>query len=144
MPEQTNIKRYKVKDTWKDHEVTLEVNHTVLTQERARMIITSWSDDEQRLEEENGDVIRTVIRLFGLRMINALLAEEGGCFGSNCESTFSDDHPGAFWTRELHNENGWGGSIDGEPYGWCGIRLIAADVESATFDSVELVEVPNA
>ena len=35
-----NIKRYLVKETWKEYEVTVEVNHDVLTEEIASM--TSW------------------------------------------------------------------------------------------------------
>jgi hypothetical protein len=141
MSEQANIKRYKVKETWKDYEVTLEVNHAALTVERATMIIKYWSDDESRLGAENGDVVRTAIRLFGQRMINEVLAEGGAAFGIEYKSCPGDAHPGAIWSKVLQDEEGWGGSIEGDLYGWCGIRLIAADVEAVEFDTVELVEV---
>lgn len=35
MSEQTNIKRFKVSESWKDYEVLLEVNLDVLTTDRA-------------------------------------------------------------------------------------------------------------
>lgn len=141
MSEQTSIKRYKVKETWKDYEVTLEVDHAVLTIERATLIIKFWSDDECRLREENGDVVKTAIRLFGQRMINELLSEGGATFCIEYKSCPGDAHRGEIWSKDLQDEEGWGGSIDGNSFGWCGIRLIAADVEAVEFDTVELVEV---
>ncbi len=56
-----NIKRYLVKETWKEYQVTLEVNHDVLTEETASLINGFWSNAEDRLSAENGDVVRTVI-----------------------------------------------------------------------------------
>lgn len=143
MPERQEIKRYTVSDTWKDYQVTLEVDHGVLTEERAKEINGFWSDDDYRVSDENGDVVRAVIRLFGQRMINLLLAEGGGCFSSQGEWPLSAGSLGVatIWTKDLHNEEGWGGSVEGDPYGWCGIRLLAADVENAAFDSVTLREV---
>jgi hypothetical protein len=141
MSEQSNIKRYKVKETWKDYEVTLEVNHAVLTVERAAMINEFWSDQDGRMNAEDGDVVKAVIRLFGQRAINAMLAEGGADFTINFKHVMTGEHPGPYWTADLHGNEGWGGSIPGDPYGWCGIRLIAADVEAVAFDTVELVEV---
>lgn len=141
MSEQPEIKRYTVKDTWKDFEVTLEVNHRILTEERATMINQFWSDDDHRLSAEDENVVRAVVRLFGLNIINTMLAEGGACFSIDFRSPLTDESPAPYWTRDQHNEEGWGGSESNEPYGWCGIRVIAADVAPPGFDDLELAEV---
>lgn len=126
------IKRYIVKDIWKDFEVTLEVDHSILTEERATMINEFWSDHDDRLLQENGNVVRAVIRLAGTSLINTFL--DGG-------ASFSDTSIGDYVSSTFHNEEGWGGTVAGSAYGWCGIRVIAADVEQPCFDDVALVEV---
>lgn len=138
-----NIKRYLVKETWKEYEVTLEVNHDVLTEETAALINGFWSNARDRLSAEDGDVVRTVIRLFGQTMIYRMLSEGGASFSIATKHPMTGDNPGPFWTEDLHNEEGWGGTEPG-PYGFCGIRVIAADVDAPGYDDVELVEVSNA
>lgn len=138
-----NIKRYLVKETWKEYEVTLEVNHDVLTEETAALINGFWSNARDRLSAEDGDVVRTVIRLFGQTMIYRMLSEGGASFSIATKHPMTGDNPGPFWTEDLHNEEGWGGTERG-PYGFCGIRVIAADVDAPGYDDVELVEVSNA
>ena len=140
---QPNIKRYLVKETWKEYEVTLEVNHDVLTEETAALINGFWSNARDRLSAEDGDVVRTVIRLFGQTMIYRMLSEGGASFSIATKHPMTGDNPGPFWTEDLHNEEGWGGTERG-PYGFCGIRVIAADVDAPGYDDVELVEVSNA
>ncbi|WP_339439352.1 DUF2528 family protein [Pseudomonas sp. EA_15y_Pfl1_P104] len=134
-----NIKRYLVKETWKEYQVTLEVNHDVLTEETASLINGFWSNADDRLSAENGDVVRTVIRLFGQTMIYRMLSEGGASFSITTKNLMTGDNPGPFWTEDLHNEEGWGGNEPG-PYGFCGIRVIAADVDAPGYDDVELVE----
>lgn len=134
----TGIIQYKVKETWKEYEVTLEVNHAILTEEVATQINQFWSDDTWRLPAEDGDVVRTVIRLFGSRMIQMMLSEGGASFSSMFESLNTGDNPGPYWTADMHNEEGWGGAQAGHPYGFCGIRVIAAEVEALGFEDVEL------
>lgn len=141
---QTLIKRYKVKEVWKDYEVTLEVNHERLTPEVASMLNNFWSDSKTRLATENDDPVRVAIRLFGQTMINIMLSEGGSTFSVHTGKGGLFDNPGPIWSKDLHDEEGWGGSIEGDPYGWCGIRVIAADVESPSFDDVELAEVAHA
>ena len=138
-----NIKRYLVKETWKEYQVTLEVNHDVLTEETASLINGFWSNADDRLSAENGDVVRTVIRLFGQTMIYRMLSEGGASFSITTKNLMTGDNPGPIWTEDLHNEEGWGGNEPG-PYGFCGIRVIAADVDTPSYDDVELVEVSNA
>jgi hypothetical protein len=140
-PKYSGIIQYKVKEVWKDYEVTLEVDHTILTEEVATMINQFWSDDHWRLAAENGDVVRTVIRLFGSSMIKIMLGEGGSSF--SCAPK-SGDNPGPYWTADLHNIEGWGGTQSGTPYGFCGIRVIAADVEELSFDDVELEAIGHA
>lgn len=142
--DQTTIKRYMVKEVWKDYEVTLEVNHARLTPEVATMLNNFWSDSKSRLNAENGDPVRVAIRLFGQSMIYMMLSEGGSTFSVDTGKRSYFDNPGPIWTKDLHNEEGWGGSIEGDPYGWCGIRVIAADVEAPGFYDVELAEVANA
>lgn len=139
MSEQTNLKRYKVKDSWKDYEVTLEVNLDRLTTERAELINSFWTSAEDRLDEEDGDIIRTVIRLAGLEVICEMLEDGGADFSGDCNS-----YPARSSTWALHNKEGWGGKIDGDDFGWCGIRVIAADVQLTRFEDVALAELSNA
>lgn len=139
--DQPVIKRYVVKEVWKDYEVTLEVNHSRLTPEAALMINNFWGDSEHRLWAEKGDAVKAVIRLFGQTMIRIMLREGGSSFSIDTDKRDPFGHPGPVWTEDLHNEEGWGGSIKGDPYGWCGIRVVAADVEAPGFDDVELAEV---
>ena len=143
-PDQATIKRYMVKEVWKDYEVTLEVNHARLTPEVATMLNNFWSDSKSRLNTENGDPVRAAIRLFGQSMIYMMLSEGGSTFSVDTGKPSYLDNPGPIWTKDLHDEEGWGGSIEGDPYGWCGIRVIAADVEAPGFYDVELAEVTNA
>lgn len=136
MSEQTNIKRYKVKDTWKDYEVTLEVNLERLTAERAGLINSFWTGAEDRQDEEDGDIIRTVIRLAGQEVICEMLEDGGADFSSDCNS-----YPARSSNWALQTKEGWGGKIEGDEFGWCGIRVVAADVQVPSFEDLALAEV---
>lgn len=138
-----NIKRYTVSEHFGDDKVTLEVNHEQLTVERARMINTFWSGADERLAEEDGDVVRAVIRLFGQVMINTMLAQGGAEFSERTRCQMTGENPGPFWTADVHREEGWGDTIAGNPFGFCGIRCIAACVSSLDFDDLQLEEVAN-
>lgn len=132
-----NIKRFKVKDTWKDFEVVLEVDLDRLTAERAQQINSFWTSAEDRLDEEDGDVVRTVIRLAGHEVMCEILEDRGADFGDadrwNCEQT----------TRKLHEGEGWGGDGDGDGFGWCGIRVVGAEVQLPGFEDVAISEVTS-
>lgn len=131
-----NIKRYVVKESWKDYEVTLEVNHDILTTERAALINNFWSDPKYRLGQCDGDVVKTVIRLFGLNAICSYLEEGGVSFGSADSWLINKE------SQDLRAEEGWGGEEqngeDNGLFGWCGIRLLGADVEMPSFSDLEL------
>ncbi|GLK62331.1 MULTISPECIES: DUF2528 family protein [Azotobacter] len=130
-----SIKRYVVEDKWGgDYSVTLEVDHGILTEERAQQINGFWSGDDYRLDEESGDVVMAVIRLAGATLIRVMFEQGGAFFGEK------DTGTQLAWTDDLHEEEGWGGT-DETIFGWCGIRCVGADVEVPGFDNVELKEV---
>ncbi|EPV8688061.1 DUF2528 family protein [Pseudomonas aeruginosa] len=135
MTSPANIKRFKVKDAWKDFEVVLEVDLDRLTTERAQQINSFWTSAEDRLDEEDGDVVRTVIRLAGLEVMCEILEDRGADFGDAdrwyCEKT----------TRKLHDSEGWGGRVEGDGFGWCGIRVVGAEVDLPCFEDVAVAEV---
>lgn len=137
----TNIKRYTVNEFFKDYSVTLEVNHDILTPERAEEINSFWSEHDWRKSAEDGDVVRAVIRLAGSTLINIMISEGGADFTEKTKGVF-DDNPGPYWTEDLHKEEGWGG-VEGGPFGWCGIRCVAAAIEAPSFDDLELTEVTH-
>ncbi|PIK79953.1 MULTISPECIES: DUF2528 family protein [unclassified Pseudomonas] len=132
-----NIKKFKVKDTWKDYEVTLEVDLNRLTAERAQLINRFWTGHEDRLDEEHEDVVRTVIRLAGQEMICQMLNDGGADFSEGNEWLSNSV------SKELHNSEGWGGEVPWDNFGWCGIRVVAADVQMPMFEEVALSEVPS-
>ncbi|WP_273822727.1 DUF2528 family protein [Pseudomonas asplenii] len=135
-PAVPNIKRFLVKDDWKDYQVTLEVNLDRLTVERAEMINGFWTDAEDRKDEESGDVIRTVIRLAGQEVIGEMLENRGAHFTPTCNR-----YPAQSATMKLHSGEGWGGESEGDDYGWCGIRVIGADVQPPNFEELSLTEI---
>jgi len=130
----STLKTFKVSD-WSDNfSVVLEVDLDKLTPELADEVNTFWGGAEDRLESEEGDVVKAVIRLYGSTLI-ALLAADGGAYLSPnrvpgcCEA----------WTQTMQNEEGWPGA-DGTPHGALGIRLVQADVQIPGFDDLELTE----
>lgn len=132
----SNIKRYKVSQEWADFEVFVEVDHNVLTPERANDINRFWSGDDDRVQEENGDVVRAVIRMFGAWAAGMILRGFGANFGTKNEDAAH------MLSVQFRGEEGWGGE-NGTPFGWCGIRIVAATVECPGFDEFEVREVAN-
>lgn len=128
----STIKRYTVTHQSGDHEVMLEVDHSILTPGLAREHLEFWSGGDDFADDEDGNEPRALIRLFGANAIRAML-EANGC---DC----GDDECAAIYTRELQDEEGWGGS-DGTPFGRVGIRIVRADVDGTGFDDVSLQEV---
>ncbi len=116
-----NLKRYTLEDTWKDWEITVEVDHDILTKERATEINSFWGGDEHRLSDADGDVVRAVIKFAAQGWIYDLL-EAGGV-------QVTDGGQSRYWTEDRHNKEGWGGVVEGSDFGWCGIRLVRADVD---------------
>lgn len=115
--------------------VTLEVDRSKLTVELATEINNFWGGNDDRADSMDGDMVKAVIKLYGVRVI-ALMLQAGG---ANC----SLDHRPAgcvYWTNAMQEEEGWPGASGG-PHGALGIRVIAADVEIPGFDECDLDEV---
>ncbi len=125
----STIKTYTVKASWfNDAEVTLQVDHDLLTPELAKEINDFWSDHSYRLLQEGRDVVRVVIRMFGAKTIS-LAMEQGGW-------DFSKQSPaaGLRTAQEV---------IDSYGEGWpnaeeLGISVIQVTADSVGFDDVEL------
>ncbi|MOA13571.1 hypothetical protein D3C78_1336310 [compost metagenome] len=106
----------------------------ILTDEKAHLINNFWTSAEDRLDTCDGDIRETVIRLFGQSAICHFLY-----IGGVCSSTG--------WvldriSKDLRGEEGWGGEGDvSGTFGWCGIRVVAADVELPSFNWLGLSEV---
>ena len=84
----SNVKTYKVVAAWfDDAEVSLQVDHDVLTPDLAMLINGFWSGSEDRLKAENGDVVRAVVRLFGSCAISYFMSD-GGARMSWCDSRY--------------------------------------------------------
>ncbi|AZE47179.1 MULTISPECIES: DUF2528 family protein [Pseudomonas] len=116
-----NLKQYTLKDTWKEWEITLEVDHDILTEERATVINSFWTSAVDRLSEADDDVVRAVIKLAAEGWVYDLL-EAGGM-------RVDDGRQSQIWTEDRHNKEGWGGTVQGSAFGWCGIRLVSAEIE---------------
>ena len=121
----SNLKTYRVKADWYDDaEVTLRVNHDILTPELATQINQFWSDDGGRLEQEGGDVVRAVIRLFGSAAIAFFISDGAQMGGGNSR----------YWTERV---------IKAQHEGWpdvdsLGILIGAVFVGSVGYDDVSL------
>ena len=125
----SNLKTYTVKASWfNDAEVTLQVDHDLLTPELAKEINDFWSDASYRLRQEDEDVVRVVIRMFGARTIS--LAMEQGGWDFSKQSVVA----GLRTAQEV---------IDSYGEGWpkaeeLGIYVIQVAADSVGFDDVEL------
>ena len=125
----SNIKTYTVKATWfNDAEVTLQVDHDLLTAENATEINTFWSNADSRLASEDEDVARAVIRMFGARAISFAM-EQGGWDFSNHSRERGFDH-----AQEVIDRDGEGWPVADE----LGISIISASVDCVSFYDVKL------
>ncbi len=129
---ETSMKKsYKVTASWfNDAEVVLLVDHDVLTVELATEINEFWGSASDRLSDEDGDVVKAVVRLFGARAI-ACLMEQGW-------ADFGDGRPdiNLWWTQKVIDEQG-----EGWPdVAGLGILIQSCGVESVGFDDVSLEE----
>ena len=133
MTTSSQIKRYTIKQAWGDHSVTLEVDHSTLTPERADQHLRFWTGADDQIDEEDGNVVRAAIRSFGVNAIYHMLADYG--------ASFKDGAVAKIWSEKMRDLEGYGGET-GTPYGWLGIRIVAAEAQSPSFDEVELEELP--
>src|SRR3990167_5695986 len=78
----SNITTYRVAAaSFSDAEVTLQVDLDVLTPALAAEINNFWSHPKDRLQAEDGDVVRAVVRMFGEAAIRHFMADGGASFG---------------------------------------------------------------
>ena len=129
----SSVKTWRVSAYRTGDDVLLRVDHGVLTPELAYRINGFWSAGALRLIEEGGDVVRTVIRLFGAGALQHLLKEGGASFGTDNETA------GTICTGSTMDwlGEGW------PPVGDLGIRIVAASVNAISFSDVDLQEVPT-
>lgn len=126
----SNLKTYRVKADWfDDAEVTLQVDHDILTPELATLINQFWSDEGDRLAKEDGDVVRAVVRLFGSCAIAFFMADGGASIGGGGSE---------YWTDRVikAQREGWPDS------GALGILICSVFVSSVGYDDVTLEAVP--
>lgn len=122
----SNVKTYKAVAAWfDDAEVTLQVDHDVLTPDLAMLINSFWSGAEDRLEKENGDVVRAVVHLFGSCAISFFMSDGGAQMGGG---------DNRYWTERV---------IKAQHEGWpdvesLGILICAVSVSSVGYDDVSL------
>lgn len=128
-----NIKTYRITAPDFDHaEVTLEVDHDVLTPALATEINQFWGGAMHRMTEEGGNAARTAIRLFGACAIAYFLGDGGADIVAH--RLADSEH----WTRTV---------LDAQPEGWpdyesLGIRIKGAAINSSGFYEVELEVLP--
>lgn len=106
-------------------EVALQVNFDILTPELAAEINDFWTGAEDRLSAEEGNVLLTVIRMFGEAAIRYFMESGGASFGPT-------DDP--FHTAAVieHQHEGWPTVED------LGILITAAEVSVVDYYDVTL------
>lgn len=127
-----NLKKFKVDAAFKDCSVTLEVDIDKLTDERAGMFLRFWTGADDQIADEDGNLIRAAIRNFGVNAMYHMLRDFG--------ASFSGGYQAEHWSKEMRDMEGYGGE-DGTPHGWIGIRVLAAEAESPSWDECSLDEV---
>ena len=128
----SNVRTYTVKAAWFDDAmVTLRVDLDKLTPELATDINAFWSDADDRLECEDRDVVRTVVRMFGAAAIDFFMKDGGASFGAASDISR--------WATEKVLKDLYEGWPD---FDHLGIVIVAAEVSSVGYDDVSLVAEP--
>lgn len=127
----SELHRFRVRHA-DDNEVLLEVDPAILTPEMATEINTFWGGAARRLADQHGDVVQTVVRMFGARAIFYMQADRGA------DLVETDQRGGEQWTKLI---------LESEAEGWpsfeqLGIRIVSAYVEACDYDGVELLISP--
>lgn len=131
----SKLKTFLVSDSKDTFFVALEVDLDKLTPEAASLINALWGGAEDRLEAEDGNAVRAVIRLLGCKLIAAML-ENGGF---TLDERVNPGTLSLFWIREMLEREGLLGNRDFQLEA-LGIRLVKADVEMPGFDEMDLDE----
>lgn len=130
----STLKRFKVQDWAGVAEVILEVDLQILTVEVATEINEFLTDPRDRMAEERGDAIRVAVRLFGAYALREMLSDGG--------AEFDGAVTGDQWSKRVQSYEGMGG-CNPAPFGWCGIRVVGANVSVPDFGLVTLEEVTS-
>lgn len=118
----SNLQRYTLEDFDGNVEIVFEVNTDIMTEEIAHEVNGFFYDGKRRLDRQNGDVRKAVVRLAAGYVVDMALREGGWTFGADSEGA-------AICSKELRAEEGFGGEADdGNPFGWIGLRIVRADV----------------
>lgn len=126
----SNLKKFKVSD-FNDNEVVLEVDLNVLTPQICTEINDFWGGNKPRLQAENGDVVRTVVRLFSQYAIQYFMSDGG------VELTGPIGERNVYCTKEVLSF-----VHEGLPdFDHLGIVIFAASVDVPTFDDLTLEEI---
>lgn len=129
------IKTFKVQAEYNDlMYVMLQVDMDKLTPELATEINNFYGRDG-RIESEDDDVVRAVVRLYGARAIRNMLLGGGACF------KFSNRLAVSKWVTQPEDQLARirNGVLETD----C-IRVIEAQVAMPDFDTVELCDVVKA
>lgn len=127
----SSLRRFNVRYA-DDNEVLLEVDMAILTPELATEINNFWGSNLLRLEEQNGDIVQTVVRLFGARAILHIQADGGVDFSEGAADSSE------FWTKQV---------LEAEHEGWpdpehLGMWIVQAYVTAADYFDVSLEALP--
>ena len=101
------------------NEVVLAVDPGILTADLASEINGFWSGGQQRLQAEDGDVVRTVARMFGAAFIACAQADGGVNFEG-------DEAVARFCVQQ---------TLDAQGEGWPGIDQLGIEVQEAHVSS---------
>lgn len=126
-----NLKKFKVDQPFGDNYVELEVDIDVLTPAIASEINSFVSGANDRLDSEDGDVVRVAIRMFGEYAIRYFLHDGG----ANLYGPIGDEN---VWATKKVLDYVYEGWPDFESLG---IVIFSAIVEVPTFDDLTLEEI---
>lgn len=127
------IKTFKVQAEYNDlMYVVLQVDTDKLTPELATNMNNLFRGAKGRVEDEDGDVVRAVVRRYGAEAILEMLLKGGASFKASNRSAVSQ------WTNQLQ---GLLADINHELFCDDGIRVIEAQVEIPDFEGVELLDI---
>lgn len=132
----SKLKTFLVSDSKDTFFVALEVDLDKLTPEAASLINAFWGGAEDRLDAEDGNAVRAVIRFLGCKLIGAMLEFGGQSFD---ERAVTGPGRGVYWMREFMEGEGLLRNKDFK-LDALGIRLVKADVEIPGFDEMDLDE----
>lgn len=123
----TEIKRYEI--TWIAHEdapvLTVEINHSLCTDKLLHQINNFFINAEKRLEDSDGDITATVLKMLA---VSCFVEQTGPTGGWNAEGLISIFDNG--------NMEGWP-PMDGS----AGIKILACDTPGVNYDDMEVEEV---